>query len=129
MSLFSKNSTGDGNLQPPRTKFDVSAQMGEFVISQNTKQSVGFSPESILRDSYRITKDQVKMQKVIEKHESNRRNWLQTITNIKSLRKDKSSSRFSKDPSRTRFAEVSPLQLSLVERSSDFHYDNLGILR
>ncbi len=61
MSLFSKNSTGDGNVQPPRTKFDASAQMGEFVISQNTKQSVGFSPESILRDSYRITKDQVKM--------------------------------------------------------------------
>lgn len=110
--------------------------MGEFLVTHDSGNSIQYIEnsqfiKSSFRDSTIVAAKQVRLQKVLERHEHNCSKWLETIGTIKTLRsnKSKSSIKFARDPSRTRFSEVSPVALTLVERSVDFKYDRDGILR
>ena len=128
MSLFSKNSVSIVNSSFKPKNITEASQRGEFLVTQESRQSVNFA-EKAFHGSTVISKQQVRLQKILARHDKNRTNWLETIGTFKSLRKDKSSARFARDPSRTRLSEISPLNVTLVERSVDFKYDKNGILR
>ena len=50
----------------------------------------------------------------------------QIMKNLHCKTFDRKNRRFSKDPSRSRMANKSPFDMSLIERSSEFGYDDYG---
>ena len=68
-----------------------------------------------------------RLQKALDLHSSTQQDWQKLISCMRTRKKDESLTvKFTNDPSRTRLANLSPIESSLMERSSEFKYDNYG---
>lgn len=77
----------------------------------------------------RFTNQTDRLAKAIERHTHNKHDWERVVETMKANRRvdDKILTKFQHDPSRTRFSRnCSPVELSLLERSHDFKYDQYG---
>ena len=68
-----------------------------------------------------------RMQRAADHYSQRQHEWSQVLEKLKTSRVDIKNRRFSRDPSRTKFALQSPFEMSLIERTvSQFGYDAFG---